>query len=60
MDTVIGKRGIEITGDSSKSKDIVLSEDVKYVIDRAFALAREAGHICRYRASNVSPSRGEI
>lgn len=45
LDTVIGKKGIEITGDSSRSKDIVLSEDVKYVIDRAFALAREAGHI---------------
>ena len=45
LDKVIGRRGIEITGDSSKSRDIILSEDVKYVIDRAFLIAQKASHI---------------
>lgn len=45
LDKVIGKRGIEITGDSSKSRDIVLSEDVKNIVDKAFLIAQKASHI---------------
>lgn len=45
LDKVIGKRGIEITGNSSLSRDIVLTEDVKYVVDRAFLTAQKANHI---------------
>lgn len=44
LDKVIGKRGIEITGDSSRTREIVLSEDVKYVIDRAFLFAQKGNH----------------
>lgn len=45
LNKVLGKKAIEITGDPLVSRDILLSEDVKLVMDRAFLIAHKANHV---------------
>lgn len=42
---VLGKKSIEITGDTKRQVDIILSEDSKYILNRAFFLAQRAFHV---------------